>query len=137
MGASGAVFEFAAAESCVRTIPRNVSASATGWDGDFSGGDEAFGDCEHDQAGACVGVGECAEGFAVAEAKDRARSGKRFSARQGKDRGLSAAVPLVGGKTLPAAVVDFSRHSPAVWLEILGFHLRWRGVGCGDRTILG
>jgi len=43
-----AVFEFAAAEPCVRAIPGNVSASAPGWDGDFSRGAEAFGDCEHD-----------------------------------------------------------------------------------------
>ena len=57
-------------EPCLRAIPRDVSASAAGWDCDFSGGVEAVGDYEYDPAGAGVGAGECAASFAVAEAED-------------------------------------------------------------------
>src|SRR5260370_208540 len=74
-GGCGAVLEFVAGGSWVWAIPGDVFASAVGWDGDLSGGVEAFGDCEYDSAGACLGAGECAESFAVAEAEDRARSG--------------------------------------------------------------
>src|SRR5258708_2037933 len=34
-------------------------------------------------------------------------------------------------------MVDFSWDSAAVWLEILGIHLRRCGAGCGDGAILG
>ncbi len=62
--------EFAAVESRLWAIPRDVSASAAGWDGDFSGRAEAVGDCEHDPAGAGLSSGECAESLAIPETED-------------------------------------------------------------------
>ena len=41
-----------------------------GWDSDFSGGVEAFGDYRHDPAGTRVGARERAESFAIFETED-------------------------------------------------------------------
>ena len=50
---------------------------------------------------------------------------------------FSAALSHVGRETFFTAVVDFSRHPAAVWVEVLGIYLWRRGAGCGDRTVLG
>ena len=50
----------------------------------------------------------------------------------GKIEDFTTAVPDFGRETLSAPVVDFSRDSAAVWVEVLGIYLRRRGAGCGD-----
>src|SRR5580704_7815623 len=90
---------------------------------------EAFGSGEHDSARARLGAGECAAGAAVFEAEDRAG----FAG----SRGVPAAVSVVREATLSAAMVDISRDSPAVWLEILGLHFGRRGARHRNGGVLG
>src|SRR5258708_38778733 len=125
MGSSGAVSELAATELRLRALSWDISAAAVGRDCNFSGGVESIGNREHDPARASVGVGGRAADFAVAQAEDRTRSRRLRFARAWEGRRVSAAVPRGGRQAFPAPVVDFSRDSPEIWVEVLGVYF-WR-----------